>query len=150
MIACPTFTTGRHAIGAARSASGTVSLLSADADLSATLAAIREAAGNEHTSCVLYGLERMVRKSSDWEGWVSEEYETVAKVIADLGRLCDASPRLLAALSEVLKLADDWDAPATYLNDDMSDPNTQARECANDLRETITTALAGKEPGDAR
>lgn len=52
-------------------------------------------------------------------------------------------PRLLAAITAVLELADDWDAPAGYLNDDMSDPNAQARDCAQDLREAITAALAG-------
>ena len=49
----------------------------------------------------------------------------------------------VAALEAVLALADDWDVPGEYLNDDMSDPNAPARECAADLRAVITSALTG-------
>ena len=127
-----------------------------DSDPSTTLTGIREAAGNENTASVLYGLERMVRKSSDWEGWVSEDYETVAKVIADLGRLRDAAPLLLAAVEKVLELHKPvWDSyvdgdgieRATYECAECEPPGTPDNWPCNTYR-AITTALTGKEPDD--
>lgn len=136
-----------------------------DDQLTATLTGIREAAGNEDTASVLYGLERMARKSSEWEGWISDSgYETFVKVLADLGRLSESALRLLAAVDAVLKLPVEWrresealrDAAGKVWEDTPDAPGVRLKhayaagyaECAKALEAAITRELAGREsPG---
>ncbi len=56
-----------------------------------------------------------------------------------------AMPVLLAALEAALKLADEWEEGSFRL--DVS--TTVMDGCARELRAAITTALTGKETGDA-
>ena len=62
---------------------------------------------------------------------------------AECARLSDAAavdiPVLVAALEAALKLADEWKTFAA--------PGDAQDECADELREAITAALAGKESG---
>ena len=58
------------------------------------------------------------------------------KVQAFITTARTASPRLLAAIDAVLKLADDWEADSFIVDPEIA------------LRATITTALSGTHPGE--
>ena len=100
-----------------------------DADLASTLAGIRERQALAADKGL--GFARMGERHA-----------------ALLAVAYEDAPVLIAAVDAALKAADDWDVPGECLNDDMSDPNTQARDCARELRAAITAALTGKEADD--
>lgn len=54
-------------------------------------------------------------------------------------------PFLLAAVEAVLKLADDWDREAREIPGFKGIGASAYQACAKEIREAITTALAGKE-----
>jgi hypothetical protein len=72
-------------------------------------------------------------------------------------------PRLLKAVEDALKLADDWDAKAREIAEQITSQDTEGavagfkvigvtryQEGARALREAITTALAGKDADDGQ
>lgn len=116
-----------------------------DADLSATLAPIKERAG----VLAKLGPPRPA------QGFGSE---TCNAAIASAGDV----PGLVAFAEAVLKLADEWDAESDARDDESERPGADEEgalvlrgqaityhECAGELREAVTATLTREEAGNA-
>jgi hypothetical protein len=105
---------------------------------------------DDPAAAILAGIRERAKWTSSADG-IAAPGATAEKSARDV-------PALLGAVERLLEVADDWTAESDELDDLAEKPGTDEEgrpimqgqamaysSCAQDLRETITAALAGKE-----